>query len=391
MTSTNLKLPRLQPWWRGLLLLTVLGGCGGGVDSGGTGATVTYSSGPVSGYGSIIVNGVRFDDSSATVTDADGAPRSKDDLKLGMVVEVRGSAVTSDGSGVAGSTASSIVIGSEIVGPIDTIASTSLIVLGRTIDVHPTTVFADGLTGGLLVLAAGDVVEIYGLYDASTDRVVATRIERKSSVPHMYRILGNVSSLDTQVKTFAIGSLQVSYSSIDPGDVPVNLGEGAIVRVRLDTSPSGQVWAANRLRDGVSRPDNGFHSKVEGLISGYSPTGFSVGGVPVTIRESTTIVGAPANGVRVEVEGTFSNGALAAATVEVESASGDLEFEFLGPLTAVSTVTQTITLQGVNIDYSAAEYNVGDASNLLVGANVKVKAILLNGTQLQASRIEFKN
>jgi len=44
--------------------------CGGGVDSGGTGAPISsYASGPITGFGSVIVNGVRFDDRSATVRD----------------------------------------------------------------------------------------------------------------------------------------------------------------------------------------------------------------------------------------------------------------------------------------------------------------------------------
>ena len=53
-----------REWLVGVLAL--LGaGCGGGVDSGGTGTghTSTLAVGPISGFGSIIVNGVRFDDS----------------------------------------------------------------------------------------------------------------------------------------------------------------------------------------------------------------------------------------------------------------------------------------------------------------------------------------
>ena len=47
-------------------LLTGCGG-GGGVDSGGTGVTPSVSAGPITGFGSVIVAGVRFDDSTATV------------------------------------------------------------------------------------------------------------------------------------------------------------------------------------------------------------------------------------------------------------------------------------------------------------------------------------
>ena len=385
------------------LLLALLGGCGGGVDSGGTGGATVYASGPINGYGSIIVNGVRFDDKTPgiDIRDDDGNVRSASDLKLGMVVEVRGSTIVADASGDPSSAASSIALGSEIVGPVDAnsinIVTNSFAVLGRPVDVQPTTIFAD--VAGLIGLAPGDVVEVYGLYNAQADRFTATRIEFKSNPNAIanFRIRGKVSNFSASSKTFLIGILQVNYSTISA--LPAGLDNDSMVRVLLDaTSGVGNVWTASRIRDGVSRPDDGQHSKVEGLVSGYSSTGFSVGGVSVT-RSAGTIV-TPAgtvivDGVRVEVEGTFSNGVLAAAEIEVEGEGGDPEFEFRGLLQAVSSMTTptTITIQGVTITYSGAtELNPNDPTKLIEGANVSVKAILINnGTQLHASRIEFKN
>ncbi len=72
----------------------MLGGCGGGVDSGGTGGASTYASGPINGFGSIVVNGVHFDDSTGSISDDDGNARNRSDLQLGMVVETRGAAIS---------------------------------------------------------------------------------------------------------------------------------------------------------------------------------------------------------------------------------------------------------------------------------------------------------
>jgi hypothetical protein len=47
-----------------------LGGCGGGVGSGGTGSPMGYAEGSVTGFGSVIVDGTAFDDSRATVQDS---------------------------------------------------------------------------------------------------------------------------------------------------------------------------------------------------------------------------------------------------------------------------------------------------------------------------------
>ena len=105
---------------RTLLLCLFIAACGGGVDSGGTGgnASASYVSGPITGFGSVIVNEVRFDDSSASVSDAEGAPRSRDDLKLGMTINLRGSPITTDTSGSQSGNAASIVYASTILGPI---------------------------------------------------------------------------------------------------------------------------------------------------------------------------------------------------------------------------------------------------------------------------------
>ena len=88
----------LTLWQRAkvLWLALALVACGGGVDSGGTGATSSYASGPITGFGSVIVNGVRFDDSLASISDDDGTLRQRGDLRLGMSVEIRGSAISTD-------------------------------------------------------------------------------------------------------------------------------------------------------------------------------------------------------------------------------------------------------------------------------------------------------
>jgi len=96
------------------LLITHLAGCGGGVDSGGTGI---IASGPISGLGSIFVNDVRFDDDSAEIRDEQGALLTKDQLKLGMTVIVEGGTLDTSGT-QATSTALAIRVVSDLVGPV---------------------------------------------------------------------------------------------------------------------------------------------------------------------------------------------------------------------------------------------------------------------------------
>ena len=134
----------------GTLTAALLVACGGGGDAGpvggGTATPLSFASGPISGLGSVIVGGVRFDDSAARVEDDDGAAHAARELKLGMMVEIQAGSIDDS---AAKASASLIRFGSEMVGPVASIDATAqtLRVLDQTIEVKSTTVFEDGLAG----------------------------------------------------------------------------------------------------------------------------------------------------------------------------------------------------------------------------------------------------
>ena len=420
MSPTYQTLPRTPGWLRACLALILLGGCGGGVDSGGTGgaAPPVYASGPINGYGSVIVNGVHFDDSAPDVDirDDDGAKLTREALKLGMVVEVRGSSITTDVVyGDSDSTASSIALSSGIVGPVDAGSivnnapiATTLSVLGRRIVVQPTTVFTDNATRGLATLEAltplgalAIYIEVYGLYSAVTDSFTATRIELKPNPPENYRVSGKIVTAGANTFTIGSGSAALQINHASATERPTNLDVGNVVRVRMAAKAlANGVWTANRVRSGVNSPSDGQESKVEGLIDSLaSQTEFSVGGVAVTTNASTlfnplrTGPGSTlALGMRVEVEGKFSGGVLVATEVEIESDSGD-DFDFRGVVQLPSPGTTTLRINNIDIDYSNVQEwkpNGTGPDNLTAGGNVRVRAKLLDGTKFEATIIEFR-
>ena len=129
MTSTT-----LYSRWRALASLLILAlhlsSCGSSVDllagvgSGGTGGGTTtdsFSLGAIRGFGSVIVNGVRYDDTTAAITSDDGTTLSRDALRLSMVVEVRGSI---DGAGTDG-VAAQIRVVSEVRGMVQSVSPTA--------------------------------------------------------------------------------------------------------------------------------------------------------------------------------------------------------------------------------------------------------------------------
>jgi Domain of unknown function (DUF5666) len=395
MSSLGLCAP--LGWARALAFTIALVGCGGGVESGGTGVTPTTSSasGPITGFGSVIVNGVRFDDSTATVTDADGVARTRDDLRLGMTTEVQGSAIKTDASGTSTGTAKSIVYGSDILGPIDSIdvAGARLVALGQTVDIGSTTVFDDAsISGGLAALAVGDLIEVYSLFDVASGHYKATRIERKSAVAS-YRLRGIVGNLDASAKAFNIGSERISYAGV-PGPAPASLVNGNFVRVQLQPLKVGGVWLVVALKSGTDELGDADDARLEGLISAFtSATRFSVNGITVDAGAANPPAGLGL-GVRVEVEGSSSGGVLMATKVKIKTPDdvAGQEFELHGAITSVNAAQLSFVLRGVTVTYSAAtEFRDGTAAGLLVGASVEAKGTLsADGTRLVAERITFK-
>jgi hypothetical protein len=72
-------------WLAACLVATLVIACGGGVGTGGTGA---FASGPITGFGSIVVADIHFDESAARIDDDNGDNRQRSDLHLGTIVEV---------------------------------------------------------------------------------------------------------------------------------------------------------------------------------------------------------------------------------------------------------------------------------------------------------------
>ena len=368
-----------------------------------SGATDTVSEGVITGFGSIIVNGVRFDDSTAQISDEDdeeNPARGKDVLKLGMVVTV--SATSGTGTG----TASAITFGSVLQGPVQSVnvgtgtaGTQTLVILGQTVIVGTRTVFDPlSLPGGFADIRKGDAIEVHGHLDVLANKLVATRINRESNAT-VYKITGNVSSLNTGSKTFKIGAEAISYASIDPDKLRVSLVNGVTVKVQLATvQTTPGTWNATRIKP-ASRKAMQDRSRVEieGLIDAFtSATRFSVNGLPVDATRASFPrgPGSLALGVRVEVKGSVVGGTLIAAQVKVkEDRDEDHVIELHGAISNVNTVAKTFVLRGLTVSYAGEIlYEHGSALKLVNGAKVEVKGRTgLGGTMVQAQKIEFED
>ncbi len=377
----------------------LVAGCGGGGSStpgsGSSGAS-SFAAGPITGFGSVIVNGVRFDDSSARVSNDDGSASSKDNLKLGMTAEVHGGAISDDGTGPK-ATATDITFGAALVGPVASLDATakSLVILGQTVLVLDTTVFDERLVGGFAGITAGMLVEVHGQLDPTTGVYTATRVGTTMALAG-YKIRGIVANLDTTAMTFTMGGTLISYAGVT--SVPSDLANGLLLAVRLQTTQVAGAWVATRLGAGAPHVGDADAAHLEGSITAFtSTTQFSVNGIPVDASKAELEGGGAGIvlGAQVEVKGTSSGGVVIATHVSVEThetvrAAG---FELHGAITAIDTTAQTFQVRGVTVSYASPNvvFAHGTAAQLAVGVPVVVHGTLsADGTTVQATRIAFE-
>jgi hypothetical protein len=373
-----------------------IAGCGGGVDSGGTGAPVqSFSSGPITGLGSIFVNGVRYDDALASVVDDEGVAQPRGALKLGMTVAVEAGPISIDAASQdRRAVASKIQFGNAIQGPVeavDAVAGT-LTVLGQPVQVDADTLL-QGLPSGIAALNAGDLLEIHALLDPGTGVYTATRIERAASLAQ-YKLRGVVAGLDLVAKTLRIGGATISYT----GD-PSSLANGVIARVKLGTTQQAGAWPLIQAAlAGNPIPDRA-ETEIEGFITDFaSLASFKVNGTPVNAGGAGVVIrkgsaGQLANSVRVEIEGQMIDGVLVATQVEIKRRGGgeDEAFRLAGAIESVDAARKTFVLRGVTVVHdSGTRFVQGTESDLSAGAQVDVKGVLgANGSQVRANRIKF--
>lgn len=390
-------------WAASLLLLTACGGGGGGSTAGGPGtgneppqAATSYTQGPITGFGSVIVAGVRFDDSTAEVLDDNGGRRSRSDLKLGMVVQLDAGAVD---PASATAVARRVRWAHELVGPVGNIdlPGSTVQVLGQTVLVTGNTVFDSTLAGGLQALGSGAVVEVHGILDSANVRIVATRIEPRPGAT-VFSLRGAVVGLDSSAKTFRIGDALIAYGGLAAADVPSGLADGAIVRVQLQTAQVNGAWVATRLAGGLRLPEGATaDARVEGAITALTSTAsFVINGLAVNAANASFPDGTAGLvlGARVEVHGAIVDGVLLASVVKIDDGRnpGRHGLELRGDIGGLNAAAKTFVLRGMTVAYDGAvDYRHGSEAQLADGVRVEVRGGLsADRTRLQAQRIDFK-
>lgn len=348
---------------------SLLAACGGGGSAGTntpatpgstpTGATTTsvVTTGPITAFGSVFVNGQRFDTSAAQI-EIEGQSGTQAQLKVGDVVELKGSRNRSDGS----ATAARIVRRAAVRGPISEIDTTTnrVTVLGQTVLVTASTSFDDSISpADLTGLKVDDVIEVHGLPNASA-QIEATRIE-KAAAGAVWKVVGKAASTDTTNKKLSINALVVNYATATLSDFSTGAPkDGDIVEAKGTALNAAKELVATSLENvGVKamKPDdaNG-EVELEGFVTRYvSATDFDVAGKPVTTTSSTTFEGGTAADLklnaRVEAEGALNTaGVLVAVKVKFRTQAN---VRLRGTIDTIGTTATTVTVLGIETTVNA--------------------------------------
>ena len=344
MKTTSILRPCLVVLTAGALF--GCGGGGGGGSSSSVDPTGVTAAGTITGFGSIFVNGVEFETGTASVT-LDDSPGSEAELRLGMVVRVRG---TVDDTGTRG-TADAVEFDDDVQGPVsgpivtgpDGLSKT-FTVLGVSVRADSTKTVFDGV--GFDTLAVNDSVEVSGFFDGA-GVLQATRIEKKEDFqPSLSEVelKGTVSGLSGT--RFTLGSFTVEFAGADLSRVP-----GGVISDGLPVEVKGTLNGTTITASRIAQEDDLFgddEAKVslEGIVSNFvSNSSFTVAGQAV---DASAAIFEPAgltlaDGIEVEVEGPIVAGVLQA--VKVEARGGNIKLE--ARVSAVNTPPGTLTLQFV--------------------------------------------
>ena len=349
------------------IILTLAAGCGGSSGGGGSNPVdpdpppvggigrTGVALGPISTFGSVVVNGVRYDTSSAVFT-INGVSGSQDDLRVGDVITIEG---TIDDNGVDGD-ADEVNFDDNVKGPIESIdvALSRVVVLGQTVLINPETSFDDSIsTASIAGLAEDDIVEVSGLVDAD-GRITATRIELKPAGTE-FEVLGIVSSHDMASFLFNINDLVVDYSGATLDNFSGGqIADGDFIEAKgTSVSATGEFIATRvELKNVLPNVADGVHIEIQGFITRFaSAQDFDVTGFPVTTTASTVYEGGDATdlgrNVKVEVEGDVdSNGVLVATKVDIRRAKA---VRATANVDSVNAAANSLVMLGITVSVDA--------------------------------------
>ncbi|MEL4178552.1 DUF5666 domain-containing protein [Roseateles sp. PN1] len=404
-----MKTPQSLAWRRtagifvSLLTAAALAACGGGGGSNSSADTpapppapaptappapaasaASLLEGTITGFGSVIIDGQRFDDTGAKVAIANNPEASSQatlgDLRTGMRVQ----ADLKDG------VLQNLAVNFALVGTLSAIDTSagSLNVFGQTIKVVSATATGPLPTvfegfNALNQLAVGDLLKVSGTV-ASDGSITATRIERRlKDGSEIYRLSGAVQGLDSANKRFTLGgnsSVTVDYSNAKLLPSGAVIENGKLVSVVAKSAPAttggSTVLTASAVEVRSKKLPDSPDLSIGGQISDFqSLASLRIGDVQVDASSATlkegTVAADVVNGAQAYAKGALSAGVLKATSLKVFKPETALKAQLSGQVIDFVSIAN-FTLRGTVVDGSNASFSKGKAADIATGTWLKV-------------------
>jgi hypothetical protein len=270
----------------------------------------TYVYGRITGFGSVVVNGVEYGTANARIS-ANEHPASQSALRIGQIVAITGT-VNADGST---GTADEVTFAADARGPVAAFDSgtRSFSVRGQRVRMTEDTL------SDVSAIQNGVAVEVSGFRNSAGD-LVASRVDLEPDA-NAAQVRGAIAALDANAHTFMLNTLLVDYEG---AVIEGALAEGAVVVAQGTSSGSATLLTASRVHVSPNAAAQGGQGDLEGIVTSFaSAAEFTVNGQPVVADERTRYVlrGQTLQAdATVNVTGRFQNGVLLADKVKLERA-----------------------------------------------------------------------
>lgn len=387
----------------------------GGTGSAGIGGTGISADGAITGFGSVFVNGIRFDTDGANIM-IDDTLASENDLALGMIVRVDGTVNARGADGSRTGNARNIRFDSVIEGPVATSPQANadgtektFSVLGVMVAVDErSTVFRSGVT--FANVAINNRLDISGFFDANgVLRATYVALDEPAFSPGVSEVEArgvvenvNGNSFDLRLAPGVIIMVNINGST-NLSDLPNNMVvNGLRVEVEGTIASLGATTINAREVEDERFDDDVDNFSITGSISNFmSNTQFNIGNLPINAsgaRFSPASLGTNlGNGAVVQAEGRVVNGTLIADSIEQRR--GNVEME--SRVQAVDQANNVITMmfpndQSINVnvtfstqfddddDNGSQQFNIND---IRTGELLEIEGYLVGGAVF-ASEIE---
>ena len=325
--------------------------CGGGNDSQDDSAIGSYrTSGIITGFGSVYVNGIKYETDTSSFEVDDDTEATQDDLRLGMNVTIKGS-INPDGlTGYA----DQIIYENELEGPVSAIDNSDpsnviITILGQDITINADTYF-DNDDNNLSIdsIQPGDLLEVSGY--TTPDGIIATHIEKQNDIfianVTEIEIKGDIENLsDNQ---FTLRDLTIAFDGdTELDDIPGGqLVNGLHVEVKGTLNDTADLLSATEIEAEVEGlgDDDADEVELEGVIYDYDENtqSFFIQGQEIDASMAPELVPSTLelnDYLYVEVEGSLVDGVLIAEEIQLNGR----KIKIHAPISNIDLVNSTVS------------------------------------------------